>query len=98
MDLVIMGVSGLLIVKYIINALKQMGLSTKLALPAAIIVGIALAVANKFAVDSVVVKAWFETALTGLFIGLGAAEVYDAGKRADNTLDIRQAELELKTA
>jgi hypothetical protein len=98
MDIIVLGVSGLLIVKYVVNALKTAGLSSKLALPAAVLIGLALAVCSQFGAQSPVFQVWFEKVLTGLFMGLGAAEVYNAGSIANRTLDIRQAELELKTA
>lgn len=83
MDIVILGVSGILIVKYVVNALKLMKLPSNLALPAAVVIGIGLAICSQFAGMYPQFGVWFEKVLTGLFMGLGAAEVYDAGKRAD---------------
>ena len=63
----------------VVNLLKKLGLSSKLALVAAVVVGIALNVGNYYLGG----EGAYQAAATGLIIGLGAAGVYDLGSRPE---------------
>ena len=80
MDFAIFGISAVLLVKLMVNIIKQYGLSTKLALPAAVVLGVLLSILNQVAILFPEFAFWYKTIWTGVVVGLVAAEVYDVGK------------------
>lgn len=92
-DFAVIGISGVLVVKYLVNALKLLGLPVKFALLTAIIIGIALSIAVQIATTSPQFSLWFEQVMLGLFVGLGASELFDFVKRSDIALDLKMEEL-----
>lgn len=60
----------------IVNVLKEFGVAGKWATLAAVLVGVAINVANHYLGEVGV----YQAAMTGLIIGLGAAGVYDVTK------------------
>lgn len=77
---VVYGLEGALVVKYLVNAAKAMGLPTKFALPLAIALGVLVAGAVQYAGMNAIFAMWFKVGMTGIFAGLAAAEIFDAGK------------------
>ncbi len=63
----------------VVNLLKELGLSSKLALVAAVLVGVVLNLANYYLGG----EGAYQAAVTGLIIGLAAAGVYDLGSRPE---------------
>lgn len=57
----------------VVNLLKQLGVTGKWSLVAAIVVGAALNVANFYLGD----VGAYQAAVTGVMVGLGAAGIYD---------------------
>lgn len=77
MDFAVFGLSAVVVVKLVVNVLKLLGLSTKWAMPAALVSGILLAVANQLASEFPAFLVWYRVVFAGLIAGLGAAELYD---------------------
>jgi hypothetical protein len=92
-EFAVYGLSGLLAVKYLVNAAKAMGMSTKFALPLAIAIGILLSAGIQVAQMYPAFALWFRVVMIGLFAALGAAEVYDIGARANIRNEIAEAQL-----
>lgn len=57
----------------VVNFLKQLGLAGKAALIAAVVVGVALNVANYYLAAS----GAYQAGVTGVIVGLAAAGIYD---------------------
>jgi len=57
----------------VVNLLKQLGVTGKWSLVSAVVVGVALNVANFYLGDMGV----YQAAVTGVMVGLGAAGIYD---------------------
>ena len=57
----------------VVNLLKQLGVTGKWSLVAAVVVGAALNVANFYLAD----VGAYQAAVTGVMVGLGAAGIYD---------------------
>jgi len=85
-EFAVYGLSGVLVIKYMVDAAKVMGLPTKFALPLAIVLGIILSAGVQVAQMYPAFALWFKVVMLGLFAALGAAEVYDVGRRADKML------------
>jgi len=76
-DLVVFGVAGAFWVKIIVNLLKKAGLAERLAIPAALVVGIALAVCAQIAGTNAGFATWFGVVVGGVTAALVAMDLYD---------------------
>lgn len=76
-DWTVFGVTGVLVVKRLVNVLKRLGLPTKYALLAAFVVAACLLGANTLAGMYPLFLVWYERVWNILFFALVAAEVYD---------------------
>ena len=88
---IVFGLEGALVVKYLVNAAKAMGMATKFALPLAIALGVLIAAAVQYAGMNATFAMWFKVAMTGAFAGLGAAEVRGERGAAEGAHDIHVA-------
>ena len=84
-ELLIFGISGVVIVTVLIQALKlwipalQEG---RWAILAAVVAGLVLAVANQMAQIIPGFETWYRVAFLGIVTGLAACGLYDVGKHA----------------
>lgn len=76
----VFGIAASVVVKLLVNALKALGLPSKLALWAALIVGVALGVCNQFATQSPAFATWYHVVFSGIVAALVASELFDASK------------------
>ena len=74
------GITAILGTKRLVNIDKLLGLTTKYALLAAIVLGVLLSVLNQLATMFPAFKVWYTVVMTGLAVGLAGAEVYDNRK------------------
>ena len=81
-DFMVFGIAASVLVKAIVNMVKELGLGGKWPLVLAIGVGIALAAGMQLASTYPAFAIWFKVVMTGLVSGLTAAEIYQAQKAA----------------
>lgn len=80
MDIMVFGISGIVLVKIAVEILKGYNLVEKLWLPAALAIGVLLSVLNKLATMYPAVAEWYKVIFVGLAVGLAASELYDLQK------------------
>ena len=76
-ELVIFGVAGAFWIKTIVDLLKMAKMPTAFAIPAALIVGIALSICNQIALTNPVFALWFQRVVEGITAALIAMNLYD---------------------
>jgi hypothetical protein len=82
-ELLIFGVAGSVWVKTIVDLIKKAGLPDSLAIPAALIVGVALAVCSQVALTDPVFALWFQRVVEGITAALVAMNLYDVTHSLD---------------
>ena len=79
MDLVVFGVSGIVVITLAVELLKRFGVvQGDQAIVAAIVVGVVLSVANRLMAIVPGFEAWYQVVVIGALAGFAASGLYDA--------------------
>ena len=83
MDLLVGGASAIVVVTALVEAIKRIGkIEGDGAIIVAVIVGLVVAVGAQAAALWPGFAVWWQTAISGVLIGLAACGLYDAGQAA----------------
>lgn len=79
-ELMVFGVSGIVVIKLLVNVAKKLGLASKYAFHAALVLGLLLSILTALAEQHPALLFWYLRVMVGLFAGAGATELYDWAK------------------
>jgi hypothetical protein len=94
-DFMVFGISAAVLVKLLVNVAKSLGIPSKFGLLVALVVGIGLAVANQFALQSPAFATWYQVVFGGVIAALVASELFNSGARADERNLLARQQLEV---